>query len=210
MKDRYIAVVLILLLLLLSVVGIALLSKKTADSRRAAAEEQKKQELYDRFLEKDVTLYWIGDLPKELEAISSKIIVAEEITTDTMPMKSPDFHMVEYDKDGNKVFEKIPVEYTDHLYIVISHTVLTAERYDIIRECIKDNGVRVIVLGSDAIYPFREHLILPYMSYEEEDSLAYSLKDGSASHVISQDSEDKNRALVEYLLGDMDNADRYV
>ena len=205
MKDRYIAVVLILLLLLLSVVGIAVLAKKSADSRKEAQVEQQKQELYNQFLDKDVTVYWIGEFPSELEAISPKVIVPEEVTAETMPMKSPDFHMVEYDPDGNKIAEKIPVDYTDYLYIIINHIELTDERYEIIRECVKDNGVRVLVLGSDAIYPFREYLMLPYLTYDTEDSLAYSLKGGSASHVLNFDSKDRNTELVEYLMGDMDN-----
>ncbi len=207
MKDRYIAVVLILLLLLLSVVGIAVLAKKSADSRREAQEVQKKEELYNEFLEKDVTVYWIGSFPEELSAVSSKVIVPEEVTADTMPMKSPDFHMVEYDPEGNKIAERIPVEYTHFLYIVIDHMELTDERYELIRECVKDNGVRVIVLGSDAIYPFRKYLMLPHLAYSAEDSLAYSLKGGSASHVINADEKDRNTALIEYLIGDMNNGD---
>ena len=113
--------------------------------------------------------------------------------------------MVEYDPDGNKIAEKIPVDYTDYLYIVIDHMELTDERYELVRECVKDNGVRVIVLGSDAIYPFRKYLMLPNMAYDTEDSLAYSLTGGSASHVIDMNAKDRNAALVEYLIGDMDN-----
>ena len=101
MKDRYIAVVIILLIILFSVIGLALMAKKVAVTSSEARESQQVEERYMKFLENDVTLYWIGDYPAELERVSEKVVKCSEATRDNMPLKSPEFHTIRKDENGN-------------------------------------------------------------------------------------------------------------
>ena len=215
MKDRYIAVVLLLLLLLLAVVGVALLSKNIRDTRKAQLEEQKIADACGKLNECDVTIYWIGEYPDSLKGIMPKVRICDEVNTDTMPMKSPEFHSIRYDKDGNKLEEWIPVDYTDFLYIVINKKVLSDDEYSVIRECIVDNDVKAVIMGRDAIEAWRGFLILPKADYTENDTMEYSMNKGYDSHVFGDGTDfgegTREIDLIEYLLGDMKKyGDRFI
>ena len=209
MKDRYLAVVIILLLLLFAVVGVALMSKKIGDQKKTERDEQAYAELCSKLNGCDVTIYWIGDFPQQLSSVRSKCVFPEVITEETMPMVSPGTHIVERDPDGNIVKELIPVEYTEHLYIIINKRVLTEDEYSVIRDCIRDNGVRALVFGRDAVNAFRNFLILIPMEYKENDSMAFSMDEGAASYII-KDCTDYSE-MITYLLGDMEkHGDRFI
>ena len=209
MKDRYLAVVIILLLLLFAVVGVALMSKKIGDQKKTERDEQAYMELCSKLNECDVTFYWIGDFPAQLSSVRSKCIFPGEITEETMPMVSPGTHIVERDPEGNIVKELIPVEYTQHLYIIINKRVLSEEEYGVIRECVRDNGVRTLIFGKDAINAFRNFLILIPMDYKENDSMSFSMAEGAASYVIKDCTD--NGEVITYLLGDMErHGDRLI
>lgn len=203
MKDRYIAVVIIFLIILFSVIGLALMAKKVAVTSSEARESQQVEERYMKFLENDVTLYWIGDYPAELERVSEKVVKCSEATRDNMPLKSPEFHTIRKDENGNVIEERIPVTYTEHLYIVINSKVLTDEEYAVIRECFIDNGVKTIIIGQDAIQSFRDFLILPKQKFAEGEMMAYSLPAGSSRFGDGSENGDTSLVLINYLIEDM-------
>ena len=207
MKDRYIAVIIILVITLLSVVGLAVMAKNVAVNNAAAREKKIEEEKYAVLLEKDASIYWLGDYPEELSAVSSKVIPVTEATRDNMPLKSPEFHTVRMDENGNVIDEKVPVTYPEHLYIVINNKVLTDEEYGIIRECFMDNGVKTVIIGQDAIQSFRDFLILPKQTFEPGEMMAYSLPAGSSRFGDGSENGDTYAALIDYLLEDMNDGD---
>ncbi|SCW31711.1 hypothetical protein SAMN02910456_00506 [Ruminococcaceae bacterium YRB3002] len=201
MKDRYIAVVIILLILLVSVVGLSLMTRNIAGSMNKKAEEELFASSCSELMERDVTIYWIGSFPDELSPISGKVIRVDSVSEETMPVKSPEFHTIERDPDGNIVRERIPVEYAANLYIVINRAILSEEQYSVIRDCVKDNGVKTVVIGRSAIKSYRDFLMLPVMSYTEDDNMVYSLDGGSVSHALGEGSTPSG--IVDYLLKDI-------
>ena len=196
-----------MLLLLFCVVGLALMSKNLSEKKATQQAEQKLTDACNEFNTRDVTLYWIGDYPDELAGIKEKVIYPEYITEEYMPVASPETHMVVRDADGNIVKEYRPVEYTKYIYIIINGATLSEDEYNVIRDCIKDNGVRTVVLGRNAINSFRDHLLMPVMDYTENDSMSYSLEAGPASHLFSDDSPfgsgTRTIDFINYMLGDM-------
>ncbi|MCR5060978.1 MAG: hypothetical protein K6A80_08125 [Saccharofermentans sp.] len=203
MKDRYFAVLIILLIILFSVIGLSLMAKKIAVTGADARESQAVQERYNKFLENDVTLYWIGDYPEELGIISEKVVLCEGATRDNMPLKSPEFHTIRKDETGNVIEERVPVTYAEHLYIVINGKVLTDEEYAVIRECFMDNGVKTVIMGQDAIQSFRDFLILPKQKFAEGEMMAYSLPAGSARFGDGSENGDSSLTLINYLIDDI-------
>ena len=68
----------------------------------------------DAIAESDITIYWIGELPKELEHLSPvvNVIAPENITRENIPVRGPAFHIEEYTPEGLLVNEEIPREYS--------------------------------------------------------------------------------------------------
>ena len=207
MNNKYVSVVVILVIFGLGIVGLSFMAKSISSTKISQELDAKLDDVSAVLSECDIRIYWIGDYPEELSKISSVVVRPDAVNEDTMPMKSPEFHTVEKDKDGNIIKERIPVEYPSFLYIVINRKVLTDEEYKTVRDCVADNGVNLIVIGGTAIDAMRNYLMLPKLQYTADDNMFYSLKDGSESHIYEYDKNARKNAvsLIEYIVGRTEN-----
>lgn len=127
----------------------------------------------------DLTVYWIGGFPAELEKLreSTKVIMPEEITKENMPIKSSSFHITVTDEDGNKQ-EILPRKYSEYMIIVIT----TGEGFsddakEVLRDCIVYNGVPVLCIGEDACEMIGT-LLIHGSGYSKDFSIFYKLNEG--------------------------------
>lgn len=76
---------------------------------------------FDEILKYDIRIYWIGDLPADLQYLSSviQVIPPEKVSSSNLPVKSPSFHVEEYNELGELVDEEVPIEYSRYMLIVL-------------------------------------------------------------------------------------------
>ena len=107
----------------------------------------------DAIAESDITIYWIGELPQELEHLSPvvKVISPENITRETVPVRGPAFHIEEYTPEGLLVNEEIPKEYSAHMLIVLTgNPVISDDGKAALLDAISKNGVPALAIGDEA------------------------------------------------------------
>ena len=71
----------------------------------------------------DLTIYWIGDVPSELSALSPvmSVISPGSVNSDNMPIKSSSFHVVDYNQNGDVTGEAVPLRLLlQHDYCALS------------------------------------------------------------------------------------------
>jgi len=127
----------------------------------------------------DLTVYWIGGFPSELEKLREKttIIMPEEISRETMPVKSSSFRIEIKEKSGT-TSEIVPRKYSEYMMIVLASTEgITDEAKDILRDCIVYNRVPILCIGSDACQ-FVGTILIHGSGYEKNHTLYYKLNDG--------------------------------
>lgn len=101
----------------------------------------------------DITIYWIGELPAELEHLSPvvNVIAPENVTRETIPVKGPAFHFEEYSPEGLLINEEIPKDYSAHMLIVITGSPEISDAgKDALLDAISKNGVPALAIGDDA------------------------------------------------------------
>ncbi|MBP5262300.1 MAG: hypothetical protein J6Z43_09260 [Clostridiales bacterium] len=202
-SSKYAAYIIVLIILLMSIAALSVLARNFTMAKKTHANQQEITDLYASFCQKDIALYWIGTFPEELNAISSKVIFPAEVSEGDMPVKSPEFHTVEKDPNGNIVEERIPVDYPANLYIIVNRSVLSDDQYSLIRQCVVDNGVNAIFIGSNAIEGFRDFLIMPAKTYSDGDIMEYSFADDRAVFGDSTDIGDIPSELVRHIMGEL-------
>ena len=107
----------------------------------------------DAIAESDITIYWIGELPSEMEHLSPvvNVIAPENVTRENVPVKGPAFHFEEYNPEGLLVNEEIPKEYSAHMMIVITgNPVFSDDSKAALLDAIANNGVPVLAIGDEA------------------------------------------------------------
>ena len=107
----------------------------------------------DIIAQMDLTIYWIGEVPKELEHLMPVITVIppETASEENLPIKVFQYHVSQYDTYGNFVSESYPREYPEHMLIVLyGDLVLSDPGREALLDCISKNGVPVIALGDEA------------------------------------------------------------
>ena len=107
----------------------------------------------DVIAQQDLTIYWIGEVPKELEHLMPviSVIPPETASSETLPIKVFQYHVTEYDPYGNFVSEEHPREYPEHMLIVLyGNITLTDSGKEALLDSIAKNGVPVIALGDEA------------------------------------------------------------
>ena len=140
--------------------------------------------------ETDITIYWIGGFPSELEALSSvtNVISPENASTETLPVKSGNIHFTENDEHGNVVKEDIPRDYSEHMLIVITgNPEFSDSGKEALLDAITKNGVPVIALGDEAA-GYLGSLLL-HIRYKEGpgSSLYYCLGKGYKENPVPAD-----------------------
>lgn len=203
MNNKYVTAVVVLLMLAIGVVVLIFMTQGLAGNKASQEEQQKLARQTEELLKRDIKIYWIGELPANLKGISPVTEFPDAIDSTTMPVKSPEFHTIERDAEGKVVNERIPVTYPKYLYIVINEVVLTEEELQVVRDCVSENGVNLIVIGDKAIQNVRTFMLLPSMTYAENDTMFYSAADGSDSHIYTPDKNPRKNAigLLEYING---------
>lgn len=151
-------------------------------SARRSAAMQKQDEIDKKISElssRDLTVYWIGDVPKEFEKLKPKmqIVKPAEINKDNMPIQSSTFHITIKDGQGNEQ-NIVPRDYSDYMIIVITTgDGFSDEGKDVLRNCIAENGVPVIAVGDKACNMLGG-ILVHGAGYSPDHSVFYKLKEG--------------------------------
>ena len=101
----------------------------------------------------DLTVYWIGGFPSELERLrpNTKVIMPEEVNKETMPVRSSTFRITITEKDSKESKEIVPRKYSEYMLIVITTGEgFSDEAKEALRDSIVYNGVPVLCIGADA------------------------------------------------------------
>jgi len=159
-KGRLIVLLLIAAISLVAIPGIWLIGsrKNNSASERLDQFNMAKSELAAR----DLQIYWIGEMPEDLRGLEDVMTVLSpgEITSDNMPVRVPDFHFTTYNENGDITSENIPREYAGSLLIVIYNVdVLSKDEIDILRDCVTDNGVKILAIGEGSVGLVRDMLM---------------------------------------------------
>ena len=141
----------------------------------------------DIIAQTDLTIYWIGEVPKELEHLMPviNVIPPETASEETLPIKIFPYHVTEYDPEGNYVSEAHPREYPRYMLIVLyGDFVLSDAGREALLDSISKNGVPVIAIGDEAAAYLGK--ILNRVRYHEGpgSSLYYCLGKGYKENLI--------------------------
>jgi len=180
----------ILVTFALLIFGLGLYVKYLGNKSAQKKEDELLRDSLYKVAAMDLTVYWIGDLPEDLTFLLGRIkkIDAGTLSRDNMPMKSPEFHMKNYDEDGNLIGESVPVEYSKNLLIIVNkETNFTDEDLSVISDCVISNKVPILVMGGGAIKTIKGHFIQSTMGIEDVDSYTYSMEYGVTNHVLDNE-----------------------
>ncbi len=145
----------------------------------------------DTIAEQDIRIYWIGDRPAaEFEHLYPVISVVspDQVSKETLPVKSPEFHTMEYNSDGELVSEAIPVEYPRYMFIVITgNPDLSDQAKEALLDAISRNGVPVIAIGGESSDFLGSLLSYRMLRKGPDSSLYYCLGTGYRENPIPED-----------------------
>ena len=141
----------------------------------------------DIIAQTDTTIYWIGEVPKELEHLMPviNVIPPETASEENLPAVSDKIPFQEYDSNGNLVDEVVPRDYSEHMLIVLyGDFVLSDPGREALLDSITKNGVPVIAIGDEAATYLAK--ILQRVRYHEGpgSSLYYCLGKGYKENII--------------------------
>lgn len=127
----------------------------------------------------DLTVYWVGGFPSELENLrpSTKVVMPEEISQDNMPIRSSTFH-ISIKEDSGRTKEIVPRKYTEYnLIIITTGSGFTDEGKAVLRNCIVDNDIPVLCIGKEAC-EFMGTLLIHGSGYKADHSIFYRRSEG--------------------------------
>lgn len=141
----------------------------------------------DIIAQTDLTIYWIGEVPAELEHLMPviNVIPPETASEENLPAVSDKIPFQEYDSNGNLVDEVVPRDYSEHMLIVLyGDYVLSDSGREALLDSISQNGVPVIAIGDEAAAYLGK--ILNRVRYHEGpgSSLYYCLGKGYKENLI--------------------------
>ena len=144
----------------------------------------------DVIAQMDLTIYWIGEVPAELEHLKPviNVIPPETASEENLPVQVFEFHVTEYDSEGNFVSESHPREYPRYMLIVLyGDFVLSDSGREALLNSISKNGVPVIAIGNEAATYLGK--ILNRVRYHEGpgSSLYYCLGKGYKENLIPEE-----------------------
>lgn len=186
MERNKASVIVIFLLAGFFFIGIAMVFNTSA-RRSAVLSRQEEVDKKIEFLNSiDLTIYWIGEVPAELEKLKDSMVIIkpEDISKENMPVKSTTFHITITDPDDESgrptlpPTEILPRDYSEYMLIVVN----TADGFseisdDILHNCIVDNGVPVLSIGGSA----SDHIgtiLIHGAGYSSDYSMFYKLREG--------------------------------
>lgn len=141
----------------------------------------------DIIAQTDLTIYWIGEVPAELEHLMPviNVIPPETASEENLPAVSDKIPFQEYDSNGNLVDEVVPRDYSEHMLIVLyGDYVLSDSGREALLDSISQNGVPVIAIGDEAAAYLGK--LLNRVRYHEGpgSSLYYCLGKGYKENLI--------------------------
>ena len=144
----------------------------------------------DVIAQMDLTIYWIGEVPAELEHLKPviNVIPPETASEENLPVQVFEFHVTEYDSEGSFVSESHPREYPRYMLIVLyGDFVLSDSGREALLNSISKNGVPVIAIGNEAATYLGK--ILNRVRYHEGpgSSLYYCLGKGYKENLIPEE-----------------------
>ena len=145
----------------------------------------------DEIAESDITIYWIGELPKELEHLAPvvNIIAPENVNKETIPIKGPAFHFEEYSPEGVLISEETPREYSAHMLIVISgNPEFSDAGKEALLDAISKNGVPALGIGDEAAEALGQVISYRRLKRGPGSSLYYCLGAGYKENPISEEA----------------------
>lgn len=126
------------------------------------------KESIDALAAYDSTVYYIGNIgglrlsASDTEMLLSNFTIVNPayVSDDTMPVPWETVDTTFYDSDG-EIIKVIPGRtYSDNMIIIVAPDAeLSESGWDTVRRSAVDNGVPVLLLGSDAIRDFHETLL---------------------------------------------------
>ena len=128
----------------------------------------------------DLTVYWIGGFPSELEKLraNTKVIMPEEVNKETMPIRSSTFRIKITEKKGAETKEIVPRKYSEYMLIVLTTGEgFSDEAKEALRDSIVYNGVPVLCIGSDACRLVGT-ILIHGSGFDKDHSMFYKLNDG--------------------------------
>jgi len=210
MKNKA-ALPVILIFVFLAVFLISVIYNRIGNNMAEEGRAEDTQTLIDLLCDRDITIYWIGDLPYELNALSEKeqFNKIEQINDDTMPVKSVTVGFKVYDEGGNLVSEETPKDYTDDLLIVVNNYDLNDEELSVVHDSVALNNVPVLMLGGDTITEIRESMLLTMGTFGDDDVAFYSKATGTIKDVADKTLEgyEYYDKIVRYLVDFFDKED---
>ena len=153
--------------------------------RKAALDEK-----LSAYAQMDITIYWIGEFPSELEVLVpvTQVIAPESVSSDNLPIKTSSIHVTERDEFGNVVKEEIPREYSQYMLIVISgYPVLSDSAKEALSNAVAKNGVPVFAIGNEASEIIGNILMYYRHKSGPGSSLFYSLSSRYKENPIPED-----------------------
>ena len=186
MERNKASVIVIFLLAGFFLIGLAMVFNTSARRSMILNKQSEIDKKIEALNKLDLTIYWIGDVPEELEKLKEKMVIIkpEEISQENMPIKFTTFHITITDPDDDTgrptlpPTEIAPRNYSEYMMIVIN----TADGFDddskeVLRNCIVDNGVPVLCLGGKAC-DMVGTMLIHGAGYASDHSMLYKLNEG--------------------------------
>ena len=188
MERNKISVIVIFLLAGIFIVSLAILFNTTARRNLTLNRQSEIDKKIEMLKSMDLTIYWIGDVPAELEKLKDRMVIIkpEEISKENMPIKFTTFHITITDPTDPDNTDKptlpptdiYPRNYSEYMLIVIN----TGNGFndisdEVLHNCIVENGVPVLCIGGPAC----DHigtLLIHGAGYASDYSMLYKLKEG--------------------------------
>ena len=188
MERNKTSLIVIFLLAGFFIIGLAMVFNTTARRSQILTRQSEIDKKIDTLKSLDLTIYWIGDVPEELEKLKEKMVIIkpDEISRENMPIKWTTFHITitdptdpdNKDKPTLPPTEIAPRNYSEYMLIVIN----TGSGFndisdDVLRNCIVENGVPVLCIGGPAC----EHIatmLIHGAGYASDYSIFYKLNEG--------------------------------
>ena len=145
----------------------------------------------DAIAQTDITIYWIGEVPQELEHLMPVISVVDpaKISEDTIPVRGPAFHYTEYTPEGVLISEDIPKDYSDYMLIVITgNPEITDKGREILLDAVSKNGVPALAIGDEASEILGQVLYYNRFHKGPGTSLYYCLGSGYTENPIPEET----------------------
>ena len=145
----------------------------------------------DAIAQTDITIYWIGEVPQELEHLMPVISVVDpaNISEDTIPVRGPAFHYTEYTPEGVLISEDIPKDYSDYMLIVITgNPEITDKGREILLDAVSQNGVPALAIGDEASEILGQILFYNRFHKGPGTSLYYCLGSGYTENLIPEET----------------------